>query len=260
MGEPTTRPSVRLGELTAQEVRDGAWDTAVLPVGATEFHGDHLPYATDTLTAEGIAVRLAEGLGTALVLPPIALGVSSHLLAWPWTLAVRPETLTATVLDIAESLLHHGIGRLLVVTAHDGNPAPVEAAARELQRRHGLAVAVLSGWQGLARRLLAGSPYDIDLDHGGQSEVSVVLHLAPHLARPDRATDLPRQKLDHPVRVFGPFDNVVPHGHSGAASRGTAAEGAAILDALTAEVLPFLQELAANGWQNGAWMSGIERA
>jgi creatinine amidohydrolase len=260
MGEPITRPSVRLAELTAQEVRDGAWDTAVLPVGATEFHGDHLPYATDTLTAEGIAVRLAEGLGTALVLPPLAVGVSSHLLAWPWTLSVRPETLTATVVDIAGSLLHHGIARLLVVTAHDGNPAPVEAAARELQRRHGLAVAVLSGWQGLARRLLAGSPHDIDLDHGGQSEVSMVLHLAPHLARPERATDLPRQKMDHPVRVFGPFDNVVPHGHSGAASRGTAAEGAAILDAVTAEVLPFLRQLAANGWQNGAWMSGIERA
>jgi len=253
------RPSVRLADLTAAEVREGGWDTAILPVGATEFHGDHLPYATDTLAAEGIAVRLAEGLGTALVLPPVAIGVSPHLLAWPWTISLRAETLTAIVVDIAESLLRHGVTRLLVVSAHDANPAPVETAAREIQRRHGMTVAVLEGWQELAHRRLVGEGRAIDPDHGGQSEMSIVLHLAPDLARPERAVDLPNQRMDHPIRVFGPFDNVVPHGHSGAASRGTAEEGAAILDALAAHLVPFLRELAANRWQNGPWMSGITR-
>jgi hypothetical protein len=61
------------------------------------------------------------------------------------------------------------------------------------------------------------------------------------------------------VRVFASFDRVVPHGHSGAATRGTAEEGEAILDAVAAEVGPFLRQLAANGWRNGGWMSGIER-
>ena len=247
-----------LANLTPREIRDGGYDTAILAVGATEFHGDHLPYGTDTLAAEALAVRFARELGTAVVLPPLAYGMSLHLLAWPWTMSLRPQTLTDVVVDIAESLLAHEITRLLVVSAHDGNPAPIEAAARELNDRHGMTVALFAGWQSLARRLLAGT-YDVDLDHGGQSEMSMVLYLAPELARPERATDLPNQRMDHPVRVFGPFDRVVPHGFSGPASRGTAAEGAAILDAIAAHVGPFLRDLAANGWKNGAWMSGIER-
>ena len=232
-------------------------DTAVLPVGATEFHGDHLPYGTDTIMAEALSLRLAAELDTAVVLPSLAYGMSLHLMAWPWTLSLRPDTLTTVVIDIAESLLNHGVTRLLVVSTHDGNPPCIENAARELNDRHGLAVAMLSGWQGLAQRLLRGT-HHIDQDHGGQSEMSIVLHAAASLARQSDAVDVPNQRMDHPVRVFGSFDNVVPHGYSGPPTKGTAAEGAAILDALTAHVAPFLHDLAANAWTNGPWMSGIE--
>jgi creatinine amidohydrolase len=245
-----------LANLTSKEIREGAFDTAILPIGATEYHGDHLPYSTDTLTAEALAVRFARELGTALVLPPLAYGMSLHLLAWPWTMSLRPQTLSEVVIDIGESLLAHAIVRLLVVSAHDGNPAPVEQAARELSDRHGMTVALFAGWQSLSRRLLAGT-FEIDLDHGGQSEMSMILHLAPDLARPDRAADRPHQRMDHVVRVLGPFDRVVPHGYSGQPSRGTAAEGADIIDAVAAHVGPFLRELAASGWRNGSWMSGI---
>ena len=249
---------LHLERLTPKEVREGGYDTAVLPVGATEYHGDHLPYCTDTLMATALAERFAAELGTALVLPPLAYGMSLHLMAWPWTMSIRPETLTAIVIDVAESLLAHGITRLLVVPAHDGNPGPIESAARELNDRHGMTVALFSGWQSLGRRLLAGR-YDIDLDHGGSSEMSIVLYVAPELAHQERAVDVPNQRMDHVVRVFGPFSNVVPHGYSGQPSKGTAEEGAAILDAIAAEVGPFLRDLAANGWVNGSWMSGIER-
>jgi creatinine amidohydrolase len=249
---------LHLERLTPKEIREGNFDTAVLPVGATEYHGDHLPYCTDTLMATALAERFAAELGTALVLPPVAYGMSLHLMAWPWTMSIRPETLTAIVVDVAESLLAHGITRLLVVPAHDGNPGPIETAAREINDRHGMTIAIFSGWQSLARRLLAGR-YDIDLDHGGSSEMSVVLHTAPELAHQERAVDVPNQFFDHPVRVLGPFSNVVPHGYSGQPSRGSAEEGAAIIDAIAAEVGPFLRELAANGWVNGSWMSGITK-
>lgn len=248
--------SIFLAELTPKEIREGQLDTAVLAVGATEYHGDHLPYATDTLMAEALAVRFARELGTALVLPSLDYGMSLHLMAWPWTLSLRPETLTAMIVDIAESLRRHGISRLLVVSAHDGNPGPIEHAARELSDRHDMTVAIFAGWQSLSRQLLAGS-YDIDLDHGGQSEMSIVLHLRPDLAHQDRAVDLPNQQMDHVVRVVGPFNRVVPHGYSGQPSKGSVAEGAAILDAITAYVAPFLRNLAANDWRNGSWMSGI---
>src|SRR5215207_7194752 len=113
--------SVFLTDLTAKEIREGKYDTAILPVGATEWHGDHLPYATDTITAAALAERFARDLESALVLPPLDYGVSPHLLAWPWTISIQPATLSAIVRDVGESLLHHGITRLLVVSAHDGN-------------------------------------------------------------------------------------------------------------------------------------------
>lgn len=254
----TERNPLLLAHLTPDDLEERGIDTAILPIGATEYHGAHLPYGTDTIMAEGLSLRLAAELETAVVLPPLAYGMSLHLMAWPWTLSLRPDTLNAIVIDIAESLLSHGLTKLLVVSTHDGNPAPVENAARELNDRHGIAVALFRGWQGLAKRLLAGT-YDIDEDHGGQSEMSIVLYLAPELARQKRAIDVRNQRMDHDVRVFGSFDRVVPHGYSGAPSKGTREEGEAILSAIAAHVGPFLRDLAANNWQNGSWMSGIER-
>ncbi|HET7056792.1 MAG TPA: creatininase family protein [Thermomicrobiales bacterium] len=254
----TDRNPYLLAHLAPHDLMERGIDTAILPVGATEYHGNHLPYSTDTIMAEGLSLRLAKELETAVVLPPIAYGMSLHLMAWPWTLSLRPETLFAVVVDIAESLLSQGITKLLVVSTHDGNPAPIENAAREINDRHGMAIALFRGWQGTAKSLLAGQ-YDIDEDHGGQSEMSVILYLAPALARQEEAVDVPNQQMDHPIRVFGSFDRVVPHGYSGTPSRGTAEEGEAILDAIAAHVYPFLRQLSAENWQNGAWMSGISR-
>ncbi len=197
-------------------------------------------------------------LGTAVVLPPVSYGMSLHMLNWPWSLSLRPETLTNVIIDIAESLWKNDITRLLLVTAHDGNPPCAENAARELNDRHGMAVAVFSGWQGMAQRLLAGTKYAIDEDHGGRSEMSMTLYAAPQLAHHDRAVDLPIQNASEPVNVRGPVSNVVPHGYSGAPSEGSAEEGEAMVEAIAAEVGPFLRNLAANGWMNGSWMSGIE--
>lgn len=254
----TTRNPLLLAHCNPSDLESRGIDTAILPLGATEFHGDHLPYSTDTIMAEGLSLRLAREMDTAVVLPPIAYGMSLHLMAWPWTVSLRPETLFTIIIDVVESLLAHGITKVLIVSTHDGNPAPAENAARELNDRHGIAVALLRGWQGMARSLLAGT-WEIDEDHGGQSEMSVVLHLAPELARQELAIDRPNQFFDHPIRVFGSFDRVVPHGYSGSPGAGSAAEGETILDAIAAHVGPFLRDLEAHNWQNGSWMSGIER-
>jgi creatinine amidohydrolase len=84
--------TIALADLTGAEIRAGGFDKAVLPVGATEFHGDHLPYGTDTLTAEALARRFAADLGGMLLLPSIAYGPSAHHLAFPWTISIQPAT------------------------------------------------------------------------------------------------------------------------------------------------------------------------
>ena len=114
--------------------------------------------------------------------PCLPYGVSVHHAAFPWTLSISPQTLTDVVFDIGESLLRHGVSRLLVVSAYDGNPAPIENAAGLLADRHGIAVPLFSGWQGMARRLLSNTKFGIDLDHGGRSELSMAMHRRPEAA------------------------------------------------------------------------------
>lgn len=253
---PTT-PEVRLEKLTSQAIEDGSFDKAILPVGATEYHGPHLPYGTDTIGAETLAEAFARKLGKTLVLPSLSYGVSHHHMAWPWTMSIRPDTMIAVIQDIAESLIHHGVQKLVIVTAHDGNPGPAEAAARILSQEHDMSVAIFRGWQGKARKLLTPD-WDIDEDHAGQSELSMVLYAAPETARLELATEQPNQFMNHPIDVIGGFEGTVPLGFSGNASAASAEEGAAIVDALTELIVPFLKDLDRHGWKRGSWMSGIE--
>ena len=205
MTNKPTAPEVRLARLPGQMVWDGQWDKAILPLGATEYHGPPLPYGTDTITAEAFAEAFARELGDTLVLPALDYGVSHHHLPWKWTLSLRPDTLALVVRDIGESLLRHDIRKLLIVSAHDGNPPAATVAARILSQEHDLSVAIFSGWQGKARQLLAGVR-EIDEDHAGQSELSMVLYAAPETARLDVATRQPHQRMDAPVDVIGGFD------------------------------------------------------
>ena len=257
MPQRPSEPEVRLEYMSGEIVDSDRYDKAFLPVGATEYHGPHLPYGTDTIAAETIAEAFARELGDAIVLPPVAVGVSHHHLPWKWTLSLRPDTLTLVIKDIAESLLHHGITKLVIVTAHDGNPGPAESAARILSQERDMKVAIFRGWQGTAARLLAPE-WDIDGDHAGQSELSMVLYAAPEAAWPEQATAQPVQFTDLPLDLIDTFDGTVPLGYSGDATKASAEQGEAVIRALVDQVVPYIRELDARGWKRGTWMSRIE--
>jgi creatinine amidohydrolase len=253
---PTT-PEVRLARMSGQAVADGNFDKAILPVGATEYHGPHLPYGTDTIGAETLAEAIARELGRTIVLPALDYGVSFHHIDFPWTLSLRPETLSLLIRDVIDSAMQHGLRKFAILTAHDGNPPPAESAARSLYQDHGIEIAMIGGWQGAARKALEGN-WDIDLDHAGQSEMSLVLYGAPETTRIDLAVNQPNQGMGHPVSMVGNFRGTVPKGYSGRAADGSAEEGEAIVGAIAGIVVPFLRELDQHGWTRGSWLSGIE--
>ncbi|SRR5579875_1426923 len=244
---------VRLGRLTGHAVAGGRYDKAILPLGATEYHGPHLPYGTDTIAAEALAAAFARELGQTLVLPPMPYGVSHHHLPFPWTLSVRPDTLSLVVRDVADSLLGNGIAKLLILSAHDGNAPAAQVAARHLSQDHHISVAVFSGWQRKSQAALAGR-HRIDLDHAGQSETSLTLYAAPETVRLDLASMEANEPSGLAIDVVGSFADVVPRGYSGAAASGTREEGEAIVAALVRLVVPHLRLLDAHGWKAGAWM------
>ncbi len=243
--------------MSGQAVADGGFDKAILPVGATEYHGPHLPYGTDTIGAEALAEGIARELGKTIVLPALDYGVSFHHIDFPWTVSLRPETLSLMIRDIIESVMTHGVRKIAILTAHDGNPPAAESAARALYQDHGIEIAMIGGWQGAARRALEGS-WDIDLDHAGQSEMSLVLYGAPETTRIDLAVNQPNQGMGHPVSVIGNFKGTVPKGYSGRAADASAEEGEAIVKAIAGLVVPFLRELDEHDWKRGGWLSGID--
>ncbi len=184
--------------MTWEEARDvaGPGSVAILPVGAIEAHGPHLPLETDVIIAQAMArsgaVRLAARGSRVTVLPPLTYTAAAFAQDFAGTLSLRPETVTATVLDIAGSLTRHGFGLLAIANAHldPGHLASLEAAVSLIRRDLGLAVAFPN---------LAAKPWALRLTdefrsgacHAGQFETSIVLAERPELVREATRTALP---------------------------------------------------------------------
>jgi creatinine amidohydrolase len=180
----------RWSELAWPELRQlAAGEVGLVPVGATEQHGPHLPTGTDTI----IATAICEAVSTttqAPVLPAIAIGCSyGHGTKWPGTFSLTPTQLAETVVDMATWAAESGLRRLLFVNAHFGNDAALRSGTDILRfRRPDLRSAVVNWWT-LDPVLTAEMTADGDDVHANRAETSLMLAIAPHLVRVDQMCD-----------------------------------------------------------------------
>jgi creatinine amidohydrolase len=183
-------PVLHLSELTWTEVRDLDRDrlVAILPTGAVEAHGPHLPLATDRIIAGAMAAdgarRLADRGLTALLLPPLDYTAAPFAAAFPGTLSVRPETVTALVVDLAAALAGHGVRWLAIANAHL-DPAHLGALHASVGAI-GEAGAPAVAFPDLTRKpwaLRLGEEFASGACHAGRFEGSVVLAARPELVR-----------------------------------------------------------------------------
>lgn len=179
-------------EMTREALREVAPSAlAVIPVGATEQHGPHLPAGTDAMHAEqvarGAAARVAEHLPV-IVTPTLAFGCSPHHLPFGATISLSAATFTGVLRDIGASLSIAGFRRLFIVNGHGGNHELIRQMARDLTLELAVSVAAGSSWAIAKDELIAaGAAHDGRLPgHAGAFETSVVLALRPDLVAPTR--------------------------------------------------------------------------
>lgn len=119
---------LRLELLTSVEVAAAIGNgarTVIVPCGAVEQHGAHLPLSVDADHADHLGLLLATRIGNALVAPTLRIGCSSHHLAFPGTISLRDETFEMICRDYCTSLAAHGFDHILIFTAHVGNCPPL---------------------------------------------------------------------------------------------------------------------------------------
>lgn len=204
---------------------------AILPLGATEQHGPHLPQNTDTILAWEICRRVAER-SAGYLLPPVPITYSWVWRNFPGSPWLRTETFAAVVRDIVLSLDRGGVRAMLIVTGHGANQAPLKYAVRELSDQS--RVAILHGppygideiARKMESRLWLGS-YEL---HADELETSLMLALRPDLVRMDRAvSDYPPIPADYGHTVAGMGD-LARTGVFGDATRASAEKGARWLE------------------------------
>ncbi len=210
----------------------------VLPVGATEQHGPHMPVFTDTLIAEAFLTRAFEELpdhAQVWLLPPLAFGKSTEHGSHPGTITLSATTLMQVLLDIARSLARSGFQKLLLLNTHGGNTDLLNMMAREIRIDTGMAVFRLDpGSLGLGEGLISSAEKQVGI-HAGDVETSIVLAVKREWVDMSLAPcELPRFPESRYLQFRGKafawvMDDLSESGISGDATQATAEKGEAML-------------------------------
>ena len=255
-----TLPRRQWADMTAGDFRSKATASwiAVLPIGAVEQHGPHLPLATDAAIAqahvEAVIARLPDRL-PATFLPVLAYGKSNEHVDFPGTLSLSAATLSSVLLDIGESIARAGVKKLVIANSHGGNMAVIDIAIRELRIRHDM-LAVHASWHRFGQP--AGVFGDAELQHGihaGDVETSLMLHYRPDLVRIRQARNFRSAGADmdvgyrelrlfHPVSVGWKAGDLNVDGACGNASAATAEKGQRAADFAVEAFVSLLEDVA----------------
>jgi creatinine amidohydrolase len=179
-------------EMNREQLRTAAAESlAVLPIGATEQHGPHLPSGTDFFTIDTLAreaaARAAEEIPV-IVTPALPFGSSHHHFIFGATLSLSTETYFRVLCELIESLVSDGFTRIFLVNAHGGNHELAQLAARDMALRHPVRVAAGSYWSIAWSELLALNAHRERRlpGHAGDFETSLVLSFRPDLVAAER--------------------------------------------------------------------------
>jgi len=249
-------PPWKLATSTYAEIKAQRFEVAVLPLGATEPHNLHLPYATDTLEGDAIGARLCEVAweqgAKVVLLPTIPYGTETNQCACPLSMNLNPSTLALVIADLVESLVGHGIQKIVLLNSHGGND--LKPVLRELYGRSP-AKLFLCNWYQVLKDVQA-ELFDAPDDHAGEMETSLALAYFSDLvarradgtlAADDGSTALTRFAAVNAgwVSITRPWHLLTTNTGSGNPHQATADKGRRAMEVLVERLAPFLVELSA---------------
>lgn len=263
MTAPERRSTSRFwSQLTTRDfgALDPATTVAVLPLGATEQHGPHLPLCVDSTLVDGIvgaALPLLPADLPVLFLPTQQIGLSPEHASFPGTLTLSAETLIRLWSEIGAGVARAGVRKLVFFNAHGGHVGAMDIVARELRAAHGL-IAYSVSWFNLPLGD-AGDRFSADEHrfgvHGGDIETSMMLSLSPErvqmAAARDFASTSRQRAADYAILGNGrsaklgwAMEDYNPEGAAGNAAAATAEKGLAVVEAAARQLAALLVEVS----------------
>lgn len=227
----------------------------ILPLGAFEQHGPHLPLTTDTDIVSAIGRGLeSRRPAVTLLLPTLWLGHSTHHLAFPGTLSAHQMPYIQMIIELCGSIVSMGAKKVFLLNGHGGNDIPVRAALRELKSLYSNVLFVFASYWSLSMKTIK-DVRDSDLGgigHACEMETSLMLHLHPERVKmalakrdgPKHCDTYRKVDMQHgrPIYFVNEFDEVTENGTIGHPDLATAEKGKMFFDGIVADVAVFVDE------------------
>jgi creatinine amidohydrolase len=246
------------GELRSNLIPSLLDRIVVLPIGSLEQHGHHLPMLTDSLINSEIIRRVQlEMADEVIFLPLLWVGASDHHLGLPGPISSSNDAYTRILIDMVESLIHHGFRRIVIFNSHGGNGGPANNAIFQLQMKHRELTnlwLVLVSWFQIAGEQIAkiSSLQQKFVTHACELETSMILRIRPDLVdmAAAKGANIPFESKfwsadssgASRVGVARTFEQTSLTGALGHPELATAEKGEALFAAAAQETIAFLRE------------------
>lgn len=231
---------------------------AILPLGAHEQHGPHLPFETDSVIADAIAKRLADAAPPEIpieLLPVETVGYSVEHMDVEGTRSLEFDEAVNRWIGIAQECADQGLRKLMLLNAHGGNSPLMTIVATEARIRFNMLV-VATSWTrfGVPEGVISLEDKAFDI-HAGEIETSVMLALRPDLVRKEKVRDFHSRQVEFVLRfkhlrAYGPhafgwkMTDLNPDGAAGNASGATAEKGEALISHAVGGLCQLLQDMS----------------
>lgn len=235
-----------LSELTSPQVEVLSREiVCLIPTGATEQHGPHLPIGTDWMLAEAFGKAVEANLPEqVLLVPTLACGVSPHHMAFAGTLSLSPTVYIQAIQEMIGSLVAHGFRRFYILNGHGGNTPANELALRMVKQSHPNCWLAHADYYQVANSDISQLAGGVGMGHADEVETSLMLHCRPELVQTHKLVDDGLEPVPYVSGLITNFNERSLHGVAGNATRASVELGEKLYEAVVGRMVQEVSRFA----------------